>query len=620
MTKPQTTLVPVEARPKGRADAGRADRVAAAGARVAEAAGALAGGRALAAVLGQVAGSAAEALAARRCAIYLRAAEGGDFVGAVGHEDGAVGGGAEWIAHARIPARTAGLPALLRHGAPGELRLPPAARGRRRSTVELRPSLVAPIRLGQECGGLLVVDWAAPDALSDPGAREVARAFAALAGAAVQASSPSEAVRRQLALLVRRLRLERQAGAAEDALLGADPATTEPAEVASLVARRLGLPCAVLVEPRAVVAFDATGAPAAASALLSAAARGEREVVAQLAGVEVGRARIVRAQPALGIPVRHVVGRLLDGPGDALIVVAEAGRALRETDVRVVQRAAGVLGLALRVQQRLVRAECGMREAVVRDAVLGHDTHTALRRRSGEVGLDLDAPNVVCLVGVRGGALGIGALRRAATVAGTVLADHAAPIDREVVLIAPLDPARPRHRAIAAVRDALTALVDALPPAGGEPFAVVSSACRRVDDLPHAVDECRELAAGFGVAGRPAAVRCADDLGAGRLLLGSVSAEAAERFVEDAFGSIGEGEDRAKLLETLEAFFAANGFVRATASALGVHENTVRLRFRRLAAATGLDVLGSTDDQLTARLALTLRHLSPTVPTTKEPA
>jgi sugar diacid utilization regulator len=132
--------------------------------------------------------------------------------------------------------------------------------------------------------------------------------------------------------------------------------------------------------------------------------------------------------------------------------------------------------------------------------------------------------------------------------------------------------------------------------------------------------ECRELAAGSAAADGFGAVRCADDLGAGRLLLGRVSPEAAARFVEDTFGSIGDDRERGKLLDTLDAFFAANGFVRATASALGVHENTVRLRFRRLAAATGLDVLGSTDDQLTARLALTLRDLRPTAPTTKEPA
>jgi DNA-binding PucR family transcriptional regulator len=59
--------------------------------------------------------------------------------------------------------------------------------------------------------------------------------------------------------------------------------------------------------------------------------------------------------------------------------------------------------------------------------------------------------------------------------------------------------------------------------------------------------------------------------------------------------------------------------VRATAAGLAIHENTVRHRFRRLAAATGLDVLGSTDDRLTARMALTLHRLSSNAPARKEP-
>ena len=72
------------------------------------------------------------------------------------------------------------------------------------------------------------------------------------------------------------------------------------------------------------------------------------------------------------------------------------------------------------------------------------------------------------------------------------------------------------------------------------------------------------------------------------------------------------------MIETLEAFFAANTFVRATAADLHVHENTVRHRFRRLASLTGLDVLGSADDQLTARLALTIQKLHTNAHMTKE--
>jgi DNA-binding PucR family transcriptional regulator len=160
-------------------------------------------------------------------------------------------------------------------------------------------------------------------------------------------------------------------------------------------------------------------------------------------------------------------------------------------------------------------------------------------------------------------------------------------------------------------------LLDAVTGDGPQPAAVLSSACRRLSDLPHGLAECRAL--GTAPAGPDdAALRCADDLGVAKLVLGRIPPAVADRFVDDAFGAIADPAESTKLLETLDAFFAANRFVRATAARLGIHENTVRHRFRRLAAATGLDVLGSTDDQLTARLALTIHHLRCNTPVQKE--
>ncbi|MGX6448049.1 PucR family transcriptional regulator [Patulibacter sp. S7RM1-6] len=63
------------------------------------------------------------------------------------------------------------------------------------------------------------------------------------------------------------------------------------------------------------------------------------------------------------------------------------------------------------------------------------------------------------------------------------------------------------------------------------------------------------------------------------------------------------------LLRTLRCFFAQGGNIRATATELSVHENTVRHRFGRIRTATGLDVAGVVDDQLTARAALSALQL-----------
>lgn len=139
-----------------------------------------------------------------------------------------------------------------------------------------------------------------------------------------------------------------------------------------------------------------------------------------------------------------------------------------------------------------------------------------------------------------------------------------------------------------------------------------------VEGLPRAREECLALLPGGEpeVVGGP--VRGAAELGVVRLLLGRVPAAATDRFIAETLGTIDGEEERAKLIDTLAAFFAANGSVRATAAALDIHENTVRHRFRRLAAATGLDVLGSTDDRLTARMALTLHQLRSNASARKE--
>jgi DNA-binding PucR family transcriptional regulator len=58
------------------------------------------------------------------------------------------------------------------------------------------------------------------------------------------------------------------------------------------------------------------------------------------------------------------------------------------------------------------------------------------------------------------------------------------------------------------------------------------------------------------------------------------------------------------LLETLQVFFDQSRSVRKAAQHLGVHENTIRYRLARIQELTGLAVGSSSDDELTAHLAL----------------
>ena len=576
----------------------------AAAAGLAHTAQALSAGLALGPLLGTIAAGAAEALGAVRCLVYLRERDSGDLVGTVASDQRPGAAGLEWMARARIPAGAPGLDRVLAGGEVAALRLPAAG----------PPSLVAPIFVGDEPGGVMVLEGLGAGA--DAG-HEYARAFAALAGAAVSVA-PHQAGRRQLHALARRVRDERRLADAEEDLLRCAVASSHPADVARFLAGRLGLPCAVLVEPDGVAAFDAGGRQSAAPRLLDPRVRARREVAADLAAVDADRPAMLGPYPRLGIHSRHGVARIPGAPGDAVIVLGDGVHAPGGADLRLARRAAAVVAIELRGERRA--EDVGLRESVVRDAVYGSDAPAALVRRAAAVGLDLRAPGVVALLSVRppGDGLDAGEVRETAAALGLAHVRHLAGIPDGVVVVSPLEPSRPRHAAVDGVRDELRRLVAEL---GRDAVAAVSSVCRTARSLPGALEECREVAACLLRLDDPAAgVLCADDLGVGKLLLGHASPPAVERFLDDVFGALADERESAKLLETLEAFFAAGRVVRTAAARVGVHENTVRHRFRRLASVTGLDVLGSADDELTARLALTLLKLRSNVPVTKEHA
>ena len=81
-------------------------------------------------------------------------------------------------------------------------------------------------------------------------------------------------------------------------------------------------------------------------------------------------------------------------------------------------------------------------------------------------------------------------------------------------------------------------------------------------------------------------------------------------YVVDVLGGLLTGEPgSADLLLTLQCYFDHGRSVRTSAAELGVHENTVRLRLARVAAATGLDVASDANDQLSVQTALLVLRL-----------
>ncbi len=232
-------------------------------------------------------------------------------------------------------------------------------------------------------------------------------------------------------------------------------------------------------------------------------------------------------------------------------------------------------------------------QALLVDALLRGDSSDVLASRAAALGWT-DAPPVTVVVGRSpGGEITavLHAVYRAARRAGVEVIGgvHG---DRLVLVVG-------------GAKDPVVA-AERLLPGFGEGPVVVGPA---VPTLDGATESARAALAGFRAAvawpGAPRPV-AADDLLPERALAGD--AEARRVLRHDAYGAIvrsGGG-----LLETLDAFFAANGVLESAARALYVHPNTVRYRLKRIAEVTGFSPLEARD-VFALRLALTIGRLDP---------
>jgi len=105
-------------------------------------------------------------------------------------------------------------------------------------------------------------------------------------------------------------------------------------------------------------------------------------------------------------------------------------------------------------------------------------------------------------------------------------------------------------------------------------------------------------------------VLAVDDLGPARLFLANGEVSAIRHFIDDMLGPLLDDDvASAELIRTLAVWFEENRGMRRTATRLGVHENTVRLRLSRVHTLTGLDVTGDATHQLSIHTALLVLRL-----------
>jgi sugar diacid utilization regulator len=572
------------------------------------------------ALLHQIAERVCEVIGVSRCALYLRDSDHGLFRGRVAHP-GPRREADEWMARS-----VAGIEAdrftqeILATKEPvliaNTLDDP---RPMRRAMLEwdIRSMLGVPMILRDEVIGLLFLDNANVPHEFTPSTQRLAAALANLSAVAISQARRGAEMRDTLQTVVRQNRLLRQVSAMDEQLSQQvlDGATLE--EIAESIVTMTSHPCAIYdadFRPRAVavVPDDETGPPR----LMEPGVRAAPEVAAALAEVEPGHPKVIGPFPNHGLQRQHLVARV-QGPSTegGYVVLMDHGQRLTTFDAMIARRAATMVALELSAERRAIDADAHARESLVRDLLHGLDEPRSLRRRAGYHGLALDRPHVVCLFGRAtdgtGRAPSVGDVRDALDEHRWFERPFCAATEAGVALLVPLPAELSSRAGIAEAKRIATHVVETIGP-NGRVIAVVSSVRRAIPDDPRAVADCQQVVQCMRslLADDTVQVLAADDLGAGRLLLASTSPETAERFAIDACGALlGEDPGRAQLLMTLAAFCEVNRNVRATGTALGIHENTVRYRLGKIHELTGLDVTTDAADQLTAQLAMLVFRL-----------
>ncbi|GAA3242083.1 hypothetical protein GCM10017691_45860 [Pseudonocardia petroleophila] len=454
-------------------------------------------------------------------------------------------------------------------------------------------ALALPLLVDGELRGVLELEPAGPGPVDEAVAGQVvALAEAALGRPRPVRTAPDRPSRCRLSRAV-------LAGAEIDEVV---------AELAELLARPVALlgPDLRVRTWAAPPALRLTDAPALAPAALDAPA-----VRAALDALGPDRPSVVLL-PRPPLVRRHLVAVLLaEGRVAGYLDVIEMGRALGPAETPLAEHAAALLSLQLLGETRRIRASAQAHDDVLADLLLGARSVDDLRRLTTHVGLDLQRPHLVVRLPVAPDR-SAGACRAAVVAAlGPLLDDpppaHAGPDDVVVLVRLPADPGPPALRGVHA---GLRAALDAVARHTGVRRAVVSGVCHDVGDYPPALAETREVDRIVDALGGRADVVAVTELSTLRLVVNGDRTDVALRFAEQCLGPLRRSDDAGGggLVETLRSYLDCGAQVRATAAALGVHENTVRYRLGRIEHVTGMDVRRF-DTLLAAQLAFQVEGL-----------
>jgi len=477
---------------------------------------------------------------------------------------------------------------------------------------DIRTMLGVPMILRDEVIGLLFFDNGALPYEFASATQRLAGTLANLSAVAIGQARRNAEMRKTLQTVVSQNRLLRQVSAMETQLSQQllDGASLD--QIADSIVSMTHHPCGIYDGDFELLALGLVqGDEAVIPRLMERSVLDLQEVATALSALQPGESKVIEPIPERGIHHRHLVARV-HGEGEAAgyVVLMDHRQRLTAFDAMVVRRAATMVALELSAERRAFDADRHARESLVRDLLHGLDEQRSLRRRAGFHHLRLDEPHVLCLIARRGDSDGrppaLADIRNACGRIGWMPHPFCATDETGVALLLPLDRNQPPAAGLTKAKLLADQIVSNVDP-GDQMIGAVSAVCTTIGHYPRALTETRQILKCMTslLADSTVRVLSSDDLGAGRLLLGSTTPEIAERFALDAAGALLEdNSDRRHLLATLTAFCESNRSVRTTGSLLGIHENTVRYRLGKIAELTGLDVATNADDQLTAQLVL----------------
>ncbi len=280
-----------------------------------------------------------------------------------------------------------------------------------------------------------------------------------------------------------------------------------------------------------------------------------------------------------------------------LLVLGGLELSADDADLRTVERAAMVTALVMLFERQTADAQQQMRTDLVADLVAGRGDRAELTTAARAYGLDPARPFcLLALVGEDAGARRALALSAHAAVGSRgIVGEHDGVV---VALVAETDAG-----ALASSVSARIGRVARTTIAGVGPLDDVAA-------VPAAFTEAVRTVRAMVALGHAGTGAAAADLGFAGLVVGS-EPDVGD-YVRRLLGPLMDYDDArgTDLVGTVEAYFAAGGSPRHTATTLHVHVNTVAQRLERVAA-----LLGATwqqpDRALELQLALRLRRLMP---------